>query len=153
MYWEIIELQDYNSIANPWLSSIKMWPSKVHRTTYLWHALALKQMSHDLCFSNTSCIYFSDSRAKGWRLFIILSAYLQCSDVLRPYLVRYLQTISNDPKREFHGKLFHSWATQILCMYFTAEYLHWNRTQLRLEPHVWYILFSQVRLPRLKWTC
>ncbi|XP_028413164.1 unconventional myosin-XV-like isoform X2 [Dendronephthya gigantea] len=44
-----------------------------------------------------------DSCAKGWRLFIILTAYLQCSDVLRPYLVRYLQTISNDPKREFHG--------------------------------------------------
>ena len=46
---------------------------------------------------------FRDSCSNGWRLFIILSGYLQCSDVLRPYLVHFLQSTSNDPKREFHG--------------------------------------------------
>ena len=33
-----------------------------------------------------------------------MTAYIECSDVFKPYLVTFLQSTASDPKREFHGK-------------------------------------------------
>lgn len=46
----------------------------------------------------------SESASRGWRLLIIITAYIECSDVFKPYLVTFLQSTASDPKREFHGQ-------------------------------------------------
>ncbi|XP_074649564.1 unconventional myosin-XV-like [Tubulanus polymorphus] len=45
----------------------------------------------------------AESGMKGWRLFGVLTAYFDCSEILRPYLIQFLQTASHDSKREYHG--------------------------------------------------
>ncbi|NWH72650.1 MYO15 protein, partial [Piaya cayana] len=44
-----------------------------------------------------------DSCQKGWRLLYILAAYYKCSEVLRPFLVAFLQDASRHPELPFHG--------------------------------------------------
>lgn len=43
------------------------------------------------------------SAQRGWRLFTILAAYFTCSDTLKPYLFKYLETNAYDKRRAFHG--------------------------------------------------
>ncbi|XP_067317844.1 unconventional myosin-XV [Anolis sagrei] len=45
----------------------------------------------------------ADSCQKGWRLLYILSAYYRCSEVLKPYLLWFLQEIYNDSTMHFQG--------------------------------------------------
>ncbi|XP_046586212.1 unconventional myosin-XV isoform X1 [Neodiprion lecontei] len=44
-----------------------------------------------------------DSCQRGWRLFSIVAAYFTCSEGLRPYLIKYLETAAYDKRRAFHG--------------------------------------------------
>ncbi|XP_037094410.1 unconventional myosin-XV-like isoform X2 [Pollicipes pollicipes] len=44
-----------------------------------------------------------DSCQRGWRLFSIVAAYFACSDGLRPYLFKYLETAAYDKRRAYHG--------------------------------------------------
>uniref|UniRef100_A0A8B9EWV9 MyTH4 domain-containing protein n=1 Tax=Amazona collaria TaxID=241587 RepID=A0A8B9EWV9_9PSIT len=44
-----------------------------------------------------------DSCQKGWRLLYILAAYYKCSEVLRPFLLAFLQDTSRHPELPFHG--------------------------------------------------
>lgn len=44
-----------------------------------------------------------DSCTKGWRLFSIVTAYFDCSDNLRPYLFKYLETTAYDKRRAYHA--------------------------------------------------
>ncbi|XP_021936980.1 unconventional myosin-XV-like isoform X3 [Zootermopsis nevadensis] len=44
-----------------------------------------------------------DSCQRGWRLFSIVAAYFVCSDTLKPYLFKYLETAAYDKRRAFHG--------------------------------------------------
>uniref|UniRef100_A0A8B9VVR0 MyTH4 domain-containing protein n=1 Tax=Anas zonorhyncha TaxID=75864 RepID=A0A8B9VVR0_9AVES len=44
-----------------------------------------------------------DSCQKGWRLLYILTAYYRCSEVLRPFLLAFLQGASGRPELPFHG--------------------------------------------------
>ncbi|KAM6114069.1 LOW QUALITY PROTEIN: unconventional myosin-XV [Pterocles gutturalis] len=44
-----------------------------------------------------------DSCQKGWRLLYILAAYYQCSEVLRPFLLSFLQDASSRPELPFQG--------------------------------------------------
>ncbi|XP_062474993.1 unconventional myosin-XV [Pezoporus occidentalis] len=44
-----------------------------------------------------------DSCQKGWRLLYILAAYYKCSEVLRPFLLAFLQDASRHPDLPFHG--------------------------------------------------
>ncbi|OTF73406.1 myosin XV-like protein, partial [Euroglyphus maynei] len=39
---------------------------------------------------------------RGWRLFSIITAYFDCSETLRPYLFKYLETAAYDKRRAFH---------------------------------------------------
>lgn len=50
-----------------------------------------------------------DSCQKGWRLFSIVTAYFDCSDNLRPYLFKYLETTAYDKRRAYH-------ATALVCL-------------------------------------
>ncbi|KAH9517053.1 hypothetical protein DERF_007753 [Dermatophagoides farinae] len=43
-----------------------------------------------------------DSCQRGWRLFSIITAYFDCSETLRPYLFKYLETAAYDKRRAFH---------------------------------------------------
>ncbi|KAH9423690.1 hypothetical protein DERP_005271 [Dermatophagoides pteronyssinus] len=43
-----------------------------------------------------------DSCQRGWRLFSIIAAYFDCSETLRPYLFKYLETAAYDKRRAFH---------------------------------------------------
>lgn len=43
------------------------------------------------------------SAIMGWRLFSIVGAYCDCSEVLRPYLFKYLETTASDPSRTHSG--------------------------------------------------
>jgi len=45
-----------------------------------------------------------DSCQRGWRLFSIVAAYFVCSDTLKPYLFKYLETAAYDKRRAYHGK-------------------------------------------------
>ncbi|XP_053132451.1 unconventional myosin-XV isoform X2 [Hemicordylus capensis] len=44
-----------------------------------------------------------DSCQKGWRLLYILSAYYRCSEVLKPYILCFLQEICSNPDLLFQG--------------------------------------------------
>ncbi|GBM19264.1 Unconventional myosin-XV [Araneus ventricosus] len=44
-----------------------------------------------------------DSCQRGWRLFSIVVAYFECSDALKPYLFKYLETAAYDKRRAYHG--------------------------------------------------
>nr|XP_023670818.1 unconventional myosin-XV-like [Paramormyrops kingsleyae] len=44
-----------------------------------------------------------DSSQRGWRLLYILSAYYRCSEVLKPYLLKFLQDTSKGPGVLFQG--------------------------------------------------
>ncbi|XP_014248612.2 unconventional myosin-XV isoform X2 [Cimex lectularius] len=44
-----------------------------------------------------------DSAQRGWRLLSIVAAYFTCSDTLKPYLVKYLETAAYDKRRAYHG--------------------------------------------------
>ncbi|NXX12055.1 MYO15 protein, partial [Podargus strigoides] len=44
-----------------------------------------------------------DSCQKGWRLLYILAAYYKCSEVLRPFLLAFLQDASSHPELPFQG--------------------------------------------------
>ena len=46
----------------------------------------------------------TESCQRGWRLLSIVAAYFMCSDVLRPFLLKYLETTAYDKRRAFHGK-------------------------------------------------
>uniref|UniRef100_A0A663FCY4 MyTH4 domain-containing protein n=1 Tax=Aquila chrysaetos chrysaetos TaxID=223781 RepID=A0A663FCY4_AQUCH len=52
-----------------------------------------------------SALAFSgrDSCQKGWRLLYILAAYYKCSEVLRPFLLAFLQDASRHPELPFQG--------------------------------------------------
>ena len=39
----------------------------------------------------------------GWRLFAIIAAYCDCSEMFRPYLFKYLETTANDTQRTYSG--------------------------------------------------
>uniref|UniRef100_A0ABM5F0J4 Unconventional myosin-XV n=1 Tax=Pogona vitticeps TaxID=103695 RepID=A0ABM5F0J4_9SAUR len=45
----------------------------------------------------------TDSCQKGWRLLYILSAYYRCSEVLKPYLLGFLQQTVSNPVVQFQG--------------------------------------------------
>jgi hypothetical protein len=44
-----------------------------------------------------------DSCQRSWRLFSITTAYFSCSEVLKPYLFKYLETAAYDKRRAYHG--------------------------------------------------
>ncbi|XP_071617264.1 unconventional myosin-XV [Heliangelus exortis] len=44
-----------------------------------------------------------DSCQKGWRLLYILAAYYKCSEVLKPFLLAFLQDASSHPELPFQG--------------------------------------------------
>lgn len=44
-----------------------------------------------------------DSCQRGWRIFSIVAAYFTCSDGLKPYLTKYLETSAYDKRRAYHG--------------------------------------------------
>lgn len=45
-----------------------------------------------------------DSAQQGWRLMTILTAYNDCSDVLKPYLFNYLEQNAYDQQRANQGQ-------------------------------------------------
>lgn len=51
-----------------------------------------------------------DSCQKGWRLFTIIAAYFTCSDTLKPYLFKYLESSAYDRRRAYHG-------TALVCLH------------------------------------
>ncbi|MBN3312141.1 MYO15 protein, partial [Atractosteus spatula] len=51
--------------------------------------------------SNTSSK--TDSCQRGWRLLYILTAYIRCSEVLKPYLLKFLQDVCRSPGLHFQG--------------------------------------------------
>ena len=51
-----------------------------------------------------------ESAQKGWRLFSILAAYFTCSDNLKPFLFKYLETAAYDKRRAYHG-------TALVCLH------------------------------------
>ncbi|CAL4069630.1 unnamed protein product [Meganyctiphanes norvegica] len=44
-----------------------------------------------------------ESCQRGWRLFSIIAAYFTCSDSLKPFLFKYLETAAYDKRRAYHG--------------------------------------------------
>lgn len=38
----------------------------------------------------------------GWRLFSIVAAFSDCSDMMRPYVFKYLETVATDTSRTYN---------------------------------------------------
>ncbi|OWF46490.1 unconventional myosin-XV-like isoform X2 [Mizuhopecten yessoensis] len=55
-----------------------------------------KQTTSNRSMKPKSCIM-------GWRLFSIIACYCDCSESIRPYLFKYLETTSSDSSRTFSG--------------------------------------------------
>ena len=51
-----------------------------------------------------------DSCQKGWRLMSIVAAYFSCSELLRPFLFKYLESAAYDRRRAYHG-------TALVCLH------------------------------------
>lgn len=64
-----------------------------------WHSNAVATCHVVLCV----CPH-RDSCQRGWRLLYIVAAYHSCSEVLQPYLVRFLQDVSRTPGLPFQGE-------------------------------------------------
>ena len=62
----------------------------------------MKQTTNNKSSSPESC-------QRGWRLFTIVAAYFNCSDILSPYLFKYLETEAFDKRRGFQG-------TALVCL-------------------------------------
>jgi myosin-15 len=45
----------------------------------------------------------TESCQKGWRLMAIITAYFKSSDLLKPYLFKYLENNAYDTKRPYNG--------------------------------------------------
>merc|ERR1719195_530680 len=51
-----------------------------------------------------------DSCQRGWRLFSIVAAQFTCSDLLKPYLFKFLENSAYDKRRAYHG-------TDLVCLH------------------------------------
>lgn len=58
----------------------------------------MKQTTNNKSVQQESC-------QRGWRLFSIVAAYFICSDTLKPFLFKYLETSAYDKRRAYHGEL------------------------------------------------
>lgn len=45
----------------------------------------------------------SQSCLKGWRLYTLVAAWFSPSEILKPYLINYLQQNASDPSRPYHS--------------------------------------------------
>ncbi|XP_040563865.1 unconventional myosin-XV [Lepeophtheirus salmonis] len=63
----------------------------------------MKQTTNNKSISKDSC-------QKGWRLFTIVAAYFSCTEVLKPYLFKYLESAAYDKRRAYHG-------TALVCLH------------------------------------
>lgn len=79
----------------------------------------------------------SDSCQRGWRLLYILTAFHRCSEVLKPFLLKYLQQASLSAGPQYQGKNAH---THINLLYRLAKppacnvSLNRHRQSMRAEP-------------------
>uniref|UniRef100_A0A3Q3LMY3 MyTH4 domain-containing protein n=1 Tax=Labrus bergylta TaxID=56723 RepID=A0A3Q3LMY3_9LABR len=48
-------------------------------------------------------VFYSDSCLRGWRLLYILTAFHRCSEVLKPFLLKYLQQASRSAGAQYQG--------------------------------------------------
>lgn len=53
-----------------------------------------------------SCVYIlcRDSCQRGWRLLYILAAFHRCSDVMKPFLLKFLQDACESPGMQYQGR-------------------------------------------------
>ena len=58
----------------------------------------MKQTTNNKSSKNDSCL-------KGWRIIAIVCAYFKASDLLKPYLLKYLENNAYDTKRPYNGNL------------------------------------------------
>jgi len=47
--------------------------------------------------------FYSQSCLRGWRLFTLVACWFSPSDVLKPFLLNYLQQNASDPSRPYHS--------------------------------------------------
>ncbi|KAK0396293.1 hypothetical protein QR680_001659 [Steinernema hermaphroditum] len=45
----------------------------------------------------------ADNLIRGWRLFSLLTAYFDCSEIMRPYLYKYLSDAAHDDRRPYYA--------------------------------------------------
>lgn len=64
-----------------------------------------------LSMSRNSCL-------RGWRLFALLCCWFTCSDILKPFLLTYLQQNAADPSRTYHNAA----STCLLALRKTLKY-------------------------------
>lgn len=76
-------------------------------------------------------VLFRDSCQRGWRLLYILTAFHRCSDVMKPFLLRFLQDACDSPGMPYQGMQSTDW-----------KWLHYSRSMLQhnfknLSEHLW----------------
>lgn len=67
-----------------------VWASEYNSTVTYYYLL---------CFT----MYYSQSCLRGWRLFTLVACWFSPSDILKPFLINYLQQNASDPSRPYHA--------------------------------------------------
>lgn len=80
------------------LLSLLLYPQHCHKYENLRDEVYCQLMKQTTSNKTDSC-------QRGWRLLSIVAAYFMCSETLRPFLLKYLETAAYDKRRAFHGKL------------------------------------------------
>ncbi|CAB4070030.1 unnamed protein product [Lepeophtheirus salmonis] len=84
------------------VNTILMYCHKLESIRDEVYCQIMKQTTNNKSMSKDSC-------QKGWRLFTIIAAYFSCSEILRPYLFKYLESAAYDKRRAYHG-------TALVCL-------------------------------------
>lgn len=58
----------------------------------------------------------ADSLIRGWRLFSILTAYFDCSEMLKPFLFKYLADVASDSRRTYTGRTYRTYTPYNLIL-------------------------------------
>uniref|UniRef100_A0A3Q1GWU1 MyTH4 domain-containing protein n=1 Tax=Acanthochromis polyacanthus TaxID=80966 RepID=A0A3Q1GWU1_9TELE len=64
--------------------------------------ISARAITHFLLFT-CPLVLCSDSCQRGWRLLYILTAFHRCSEVLKPFLLKYLQQASRSAGTQYQG--------------------------------------------------
>lgn len=74
------------------------------------------------------CARFSDSCQRGWRLLYILTAFHHCSEVLKPFLLKYLGQASVSAGVQYQGTHTHTCTHSQLTVHNRLTMCHVNKT-------------------------
>ena len=81
------------------------YPTKKRNKLQRRPKTTMKRVSRQFLGNTVSryCPSFRNGCLRGWRLLTLLCCWFTCSDILKPFLLTYLQQNASDPSRTYHN--------------------------------------------------